>query len=79
MLLVRDSEKSKSKLDCLRGVSSLRGKSFERRLMGKWKRLLGIRWGFGGRFGGFLYVQGGLLTDDLCLLLTDGGLWIGNV
>ncbi len=42
MLFVLDSEGSKSKLDHLRGVSSLRGKSLGRRLIGKWGRLLGI-------------------------------------
>ena len=78
MLLERDSAGLKSYLDHLSRVRSLMGKSFGRHLIGKWGRLLGIRWGFGGRIGGFLYALEVLLTDGFFLWLTDGGLQINN-
>ncbi len=48
MLLERDLEGLKSYFERLSRVRSLMGKSFGRHSIGKWGRLLGIQWGFGG-------------------------------
>ncbi len=79
MLWERGSEGSKSYLERLRGVRSLRGKSLGRRLIGKRGRSLGIRWRVGALFVGFLYELGMVLTDALSLWLTDAELRMTDV